>query len=151
MDHLASIPSLYFLLTLTGCHSEKRPPIIAVIPQVAPEQIWLDEHAGVLRAASKAGVASIGTPLTAKTMYSANSPCGSIAKGKYAALVLAPAQQLALMLPVKRVLARKLPVVIVSSPLTLPPGDNLAYIVSDEDETVHWRRERSATSSTAKG
>ena len=39
------------------------------------------------------------------------------------------------MLPVRRVVERHIPVGIVSSPLTLPPGKSLAYIVNDEQET----------------
>jgi ribose transport system substrate-binding protein len=107
-----------------------------VIPQVAPEQVWLDEHAGVLRAASKAGVRIYWNAADREDDAQRQiSLVDQVVAGEYAGLVLAPAQQLALMLPVKRVLERRLPVVIVSSPLTLPPGPDLAYIVNDEDQT----------------
>ena len=119
-----------------GCRRAGKPPIIAVIPQVAPEQIWLDEHAGVLRAAAKSGVRIYwNAPDREDDVQRQISLVDQVAAGEYMGLVLAPAQELALMLPVQRVLARHLPVVIVSSPLTLTPGTDLAYIVNDEDET----------------
>ncbi len=128
--------TLCLVLTAVGCESKSRPPTIAVIPQVGPEQIWLDEHAGALRAASQAGVRIYWNAADREDDVQRQiSLVDQVVGGKYAGLVLAPAHQLALMLPIKRALKRGLPVVIVSSPLTLTPGQNLAYIVNDEDQT----------------
>ena len=124
------------LFVCLGCHDLSRPPVIAVIPQNAPDQIWIDEHAGALRAAKDARVRIYwNAPDREDDAQRQISLIDQVATGAYAGLVLAPAQELALMLPVERLSKRRVPVVIVSSPLTLPPGPELSYIVNDENET----------------
>ena len=135
--HRSCLLSAVLALALAcGCQSKGKLPIIAVIPQMATEEIWLEEHAGVLRAAGKAGLGIYWNGADREDDVQRQiSLVDQVAAGRYAGLVLAPSQELALMLPVRRVVERHIPVVIVSSPLTLPPGKSLAYIVNDEQET----------------
>jgi ribose transport system substrate-binding protein len=57
-----------------------------------------------------------------------------VAAGKYAGMVIAPDQSLALVTPVRRALARGLPIVIIGSPLLIPAGGKLFYILNNEEE-----------------
>jgi len=57
-----------------------------------------------------------------------------ISADKYQGLVLAPDQALALITPVRRATARGIPTVILGSPLPIPPGGKLSYILNDEEE-----------------
>jgi len=58
----------------------------------------------------------------------------SVIDRKYDGLVLAPDQALALIAPVRRALSKGIPTVIIASPLPLPAGAGLTYILSDEEE-----------------
>ncbi|RRA49573.1 substrate-binding domain-containing protein [Acidipila sp. EB88] len=130
------VRGLALLLCCLGCGRHPQPLTIAVVPESAPEQIWLDEHAGTLRAASHHGVRIYwNAPDREGDVQRQISLVEQVGDQKDAGLVLAPAQELALMLPVRRLLDRHMPVVIISSPMTLPPRPNLAYILNDEDQT----------------
>jgi ribose transport system substrate-binding protein len=56
-----------------------------------------------------------------------------VVAGNYQGLVLSPDHALALISPVRRAMARGLPTVIVGSPLAIPPGNGLSYMLNDED------------------
>jgi ribose transport system substrate-binding protein len=58
----------------------------------------------------------------------------SVIDRKYYGLVLAPDQALALITPVRRALSKGTPTVIIGSPLPIPPGGRLSYILNDEEE-----------------
>jgi ribose transport system substrate-binding protein len=49
-------------------------------------------------------------------------------------LVLAPDHYLALVGPVRRAMSERIPTVIISSPLAIPPGQGLSYILNDDQE-----------------
>ena len=124
------------LFSLAACRHGSTPPVIAVLSPVGPDQIWLDEHAGVLRAAARHGLRIYwNAPDHQDDVQRQIALVDQVTPDRYAGLVLAPAQQLALMLPVGRALARKLPIVVVSSSLTLPPGSQLAYVLNNEEQT----------------
>ncbi len=128
--------TLATLFSLAGCRRGSNPPVVAVIAPVGPEQIWLDEHAGVLHAAASEGLRVYwNAPDRQDDVQRQIALVDQVTPDRYAGLVLAPAQQLALMLPVERALARKLPVVVVSSPLTLQPGSQLVYVLNNEEQT----------------
>jgi len=57
----------------------------------------------------------------------------AIEKGAQA-ILLAPAQPLALVSPVQRAVSRGLPVVVLGSPLPLPASGMLSYVLNDEEE-----------------
>ena len=64
---------------------------------------------------------------------------------KFQGLVLAPDQDLALITPVRRALAHGIPTVIVGSPLPIPPGNDLSYIVNDDTEAGQLAAQRVST------
>jgi len=57
-----------------------------------------------------------------------------VVAGGYKGLVLAPDHALALITPVRLALSQGLPTVIVGSPLPIPAGGKLSYILNDDEE-----------------
>lgn len=130
------------LFALSGCRVG-REPVIAVIPRTTALMLWEAEHAGAEKAAREAGFSIYWNAPTneddvQKQIALIRRSVDDGAQG----LVLAPDQALALMIPVRDVVARGIPTVIVSSPLANPPGGKLSYILNDEEETGRIAAER---------
>lgn len=122
------------LLFSVGCHRPS-PVTIAVIPRTSGSLLWEPEHRGAQDAAE-----GIGAQIYWNAPTREDDIAGQIAliehaaSGNYQGLVLTPNQSLALITPVRRALAHGLPIVIVSSPIPVPAGDNLSYVLNDEEE-----------------
>jgi ribose transport system substrate-binding protein len=123
-----------FALCAAGCGSHKQ-VTIAVIPQTEGIVLWDTAHAGADDAASQTG-ASIywNAPTREDDVEAQISLVDHVLNGNYQGMVLAPDQALALISPVRRVLARGIPTVIIGSPLPIPAGGNLSYICNDDEE-----------------
>jgi ribose transport system substrate-binding protein len=67
-----------------------------------------------------------------------------VSSNRYQGLVIAPTQALSLISPVRRALSRDIPTVIIDSPLSLPAGGKLSYILNDEEEGGRLAAERVA-------
>ena len=95
--------------------------------------IWESAHVGVEMGADRTG-ASIywNAPAREDDAEAQIALVDRVADGNYQGLVLAPDQALSLISPVRRVLARNIPTVIISSPLPIPAGGNLSYILNDD-------------------
>ncbi len=74
-----------------------------------------------------------------------------VSSNRYQGLVIAPTQALSLISPVRRALAKKIPTVIIDSPLSLPAGGKLAYILNDDEEGGRLAAERIAQVLKGKG
>lgn len=122
------------LLFSVGCH-KPGPVIIAVIPRTSGSLLWEPEHRGAQDAAE-----GIGAQIYWNAPTREDDIAGQIAliehvtAENYQGLVLTPNQSLALITPVRRALAHGLPIVIVSSPIPVPAGGKLSYILNDEEE-----------------
>jgi ribose transport system substrate-binding protein len=125
--------ALLSLLLCVSCHRPK-PVTIAVIPRTSGTLLWEPAHRGAQDAAE-----GIGAHIYWNAPTREDDVAGQIAliehvvSGNYQGLVLAPNQSLALITPVRRALAHGLPIVIVSSPIPVPPGDKLSYVLNDEE------------------
>lgn len=127
----ASFVVLFFCI---GCHRSD-PVTIAVIPRTSGTLLWEPEHRGAQDAAQSAGAKIYwNAPTREDDVAGQISLIEHVAGGDYQGLVLVPSQSLALITPVRRALARGLPIVIVSSPIPVPAGDKLSYILNDEQE-----------------
>ncbi|AXC12969.1 Ribose ABC transport system, periplasmic ribose-binding protein RbsB [Acidisarcina polymorpha] len=98
--------------------------------------LWESEHAGAVAAARKTGYAIYWNAPTSeddveKQIAIIKHAIHNGAQG----LILAPDQALALMVPIRDIVAQGIPTVVISSPLAIPPGGKLSYILNDEDET----------------
>lgn len=117
-----------------GCHKPST-VTIAVIPRTSGSLLWEPEHRGAQDAAE-----GIGAKIYWNAPTREDDIAGQIAliehviARNYQGLVLTPIQSLALITPVRRALAHGLPIVIVSSPIPVPAGDKLSYVLNDEEE-----------------
>ena len=119
---------------MSGC-SANRTGQIAVVPRTTGTMLWEAEHGG----ANLAGKA-IGRSIYWNAPTREDDISGQIALVEQAVrnnaegLVLAPDQELALMTPVRRAMEHGVYTVIVGSPMTIPAGDHLSYILNDDEE-----------------
>lgn len=138
------------LALMSGCRSN--PPTIAVIPRTTGISLWEPEHAGAEDAARRSGLRIYwNAPTREDDVQGQIALVERIIDQRYAGLVLAPDQTLALMTPVRRALSHNIPVVIVGSPLPLEPGGRLTYILSDDAATGKMAAERMGTILNGKG
>ena len=68
-----------------------------------------------------------------------------MSSGNYQGLILAPDQSRALITPVRRAMLRGVSIVVVGSPLPIPPGNRLSYILNDDQEGGRIAARRVAT------
>ena len=135
---------LIFLIGSVGCRDREHTSI-AVIPRTSGTILWEPENVGAQRAA-----AALDEHIYWNASTREDDIDGQIAlvdrvrAGHYRGLVLAPDQSQALITPVRRAVASGLPIVIVGSPLPIPPGENLAYVLNDEQMGGHLAAERAA-------
>jgi len=122
------------VLWVAACGSHSR-FTVAVIPQTDGTMQWEPVHTGAEVAATRTG-ASIywNAPTREDDVEGQIALVDRVVDAKYQGLVLAPDQGLALMTPVRRALSHGIPTVIIGSPLPIPPGGNLSYILNDEEE-----------------
>ena len=132
--------SAYFVACLlmfhaaVGC-SRPEPLMIAVIPRTSGQMLWEPVHHGAVAAASNLGVKVYWNASTREDDVDGQiALVEKVSSGRYKGLVLAPDHSLALITPVRRALASGLTTVILGSPLPISPGDNLFYILNDEEE-----------------
>jgi ribose transport system substrate-binding protein len=122
------------LLLCTSCH-EPAPVTIAVIPRTSGTLLWEPEHRGAQDAAENMGARIYwNAPTREDDVARQIDLIDQVVAGNYQGLVLTPNQSLSLITPVRRALAHGLPIVIVSSPIPVPAGDKLSYILNDEQE-----------------
>ena len=123
---------LAFCAAGCGAHSRVR---IAVIPQTEGTIAWEAAHAGAEIAASRTGAFIYWNAPTREDGVEAQiALVDRVVDSGYQGIVLAPDQALALISPVRRALAHGVPTVIIGSPLPIPAGGNLSYILNDDRE-----------------
>jgi ribose transport system substrate-binding protein len=124
--------ALSFNLLACG-HRPPRP--IAVIPRTSGTILWEPENVGAQTAASELGERIYWNASSREDDIDGQvALVEKVAAGGYKGLVLSPDHSLALITPVRRALAGGLPIVIVGSPLPIPPGGELCYVLNDEAE-----------------
>jgi ribose transport system substrate-binding protein len=121
-------------LWLIACRSHPQVKI-AVIPQTEGNSIWDPAQEGTENAANPAGISIYwNAPAREDDVEAQIALVDRVVDGNYQGLVLAPDQALSLIAPVRRALARDIPTVIIGSPLPIPAGGNLMYILNDDVE-----------------
>jgi len=132
------------LLSGVSCHQPKE-VTIAVIPRTSGTSLWEPAHRGAQDAAK-----AIGARIYWNSPTREDDVAGQIALIEHVVaegdqgLVLAPNQSLALITPVQRALAHGLPIVIISSPMPIPAGGGLSYILNDEEAGARIAAQRLA-------
>src|SRR5579883_636735 len=139
------------MLLPAGCRRGQR-PMVAVIPRTTALMLWEAEHAGAEAAARKEGLTIYWNAPTREDDVERQISLiqRAVADGARG-LVIAPDQALALMVPVRNVVARGIPTVVISSPLSIPPGGKLTYILNDEQATGRLAADRIGQILSGKG
>jgi ribose transport system substrate-binding protein len=107
---------------------------IAFIPQTEGTLLWEAAHVGAEEAVrNKNASVYWNAPTREDDVEGQIAIVDRVANEDYRGLVLAPDQPLALMTPVRRALRRGMPIVVIGSPLAMPAGNNLFYILNDDE------------------
>jgi len=124
-----------FLVGFPSC-SRNVPLRIALIPRTAGMGLWEPVHRGADSAAAKISARVYwNAPTREDDVEGQIALINQVVDKGYQGLVIAPDHTLALITPVRRALAKNIPTVIISSPLPIPAGGKLSYVVND-DETA---------------
>ncbi len=129
----------------TGCGPHRR-VTIAVIPRTEGTVIWEAAHVGAELAARRSGVSIYwSAPTREDDVEGQIALVERAVKRHYDGLVLAPDQALSLITPVDSALQHGTPTVIIGSPLPIPAGGELSYILNDDAEGGRMAARRIAT------
>jgi ribose transport system substrate-binding protein len=129
-------------LICCGCRSSTL-PAIAVIPRTAGTALWEPVHGGAERASLNSGMKIYwNAPTREDDVQAQIALVQRVVDRRYAGLVLAPDQSLALISPVLQALSKGIPTVVIGSPLPIPPSGKLSYILNDEEEGAKIAAER---------
>lgn len=134
-----------YIVSIAGCQSQA-PLRFAVIPRTTGTLTWEPLHHGVEVAAYSVGATIYWNAPTREDDIDGQIALIErlVAKGHYQGIVIAPDQSLALVTPVRRSLAKGIPIVILGSPLLVPPQGKLFYVLNDEQKGGHIAAQRVA-------
>jgi ribose transport system substrate-binding protein len=133
------------LLGLTGCQHRSQVEI-AVIPRTSGAMMWEPEHVGAQATAVKLGARVYwNAPTREDDIEGQIALVQRVSSENYQGIILAPDQSRALITPVRRAMLRGIPVVVIGSPLPIPPGDRLSYVLNDEEAGGRIAGERLAS------
>lgn len=121
----------FFPLILVACRSSH--PTIAMIPRTCGTVFWEPEHAGAASFARTAGIKIYWNAPTREDDVEGQIALLEKAVDKgYAGIILAPDETLPFRTPVRHVVAKGVPTVIVGTELGIAPSDKLSYVMTDE-------------------
>lgn len=122
---------LAFALFTVGC--KRPPPTVAVIPRTCGTALWEPEHAGAAAAARSIGLDLYWNgPMRDDDIQMQISLVEKSVNRGMAGIVVSPIETLPMRTPIRRVLNRGVPVVVIDTELGIPPGPKLAYVLNDE-------------------
>jgi ribose transport system substrate-binding protein len=154
----ASKPSICWLLLgvvlyalSSGCRSSSS-RTIAVIPRTTGNELWESVHKGAEAAGRLTGFHIYwNAPAREDDIERQVGLVEKVINDRPAGLVLAPDHYLALVGPVRHAMSQQIPTVIISSPLPIPPGQGLSYILNDDQEMGRLAAMRVGTLLKSKG
>jgi ribose transport system substrate-binding protein len=127
---------------ICGC-SRRTAERIAVIPQTEGTMIWEAAHVGAEEAAQRQSAFIYWNAPTREDDVEAQiAVVDRAVNDRFDGLVLAPDQALALMTPVRHAVASGIPTVVIGSPLAMPPGGDLFYILNDNAQAGRLAAQR---------
>jgi len=140
------------ILMLCGSCRNPTLPTVAFIPRTSGTSLWEPAHAGAEIAARSTHTKIYwNAPTREDDVQSQIALVERVIDRKYQGIVLAPDQALALITPVRRALSKGIPTVIIGSPLPIPPGGKLSYILNDEEKAGQLAASRVAQLLHGKG
>jgi ribose transport system substrate-binding protein len=122
---------LLYLAAFSACNRSSN--TIAIIPRACGTALWEPEHAGATHVARRKGF----------NVYWNASPREDDVAGQidflekvvtrgYTGIILTPDQTLPLRSPVRRIVARGIPMVVVGTNLGIAPSEKLSYVLNDD-------------------
>lgn len=122
---------LFAILGGTGC--KRTPPTVAVIPRTCGTALWEPEHAGAASVARTLGLNVYwNAPMRDDDTQTQISLIEKSVDRGMAGVIVSPIQTLPMRTPIRRVLARGVPVVVIDTKLGIPSGPRLGYVLNDE-------------------
>jgi ribose transport system substrate-binding protein len=146
--------SVCLCIVFSLCCSCRDPslPTVAFIPRTTGTTLWEPAHAGAEVAARSTQMKIYwNAPTREDDVQGQIALVERVIDRKYQGIVLAPDQALALITPVRRALSKGIPTVIIGSPLPIPPGGRLSYILNDEEKAGELAASRIAQLLHGKG
>ena len=132
LSSLLLVAVLPMTLSFTGCKST--PPTVAVIPRTCGTALWEPEHAGAAAVARSAGLLLYwNAPMRDDDIRTQISLIEKSVDRGMAGIIVSPIQTLPLRTPIRRVLAKGIPVVVIDTELGIPSGPRLSYVLNDEE------------------
>lgn len=139
MRSLLDRPGCFFeagallLLALSSAGCNRTPPTVAVIPRTCGTALWEPEHAGAAAVARSVGLNLYwNAPMRDDDTQTQISLIEKSVERGMAGIIVSPIQTLPMRTPIRRVLARGVPVVVIDTKLGIPPGLQLSYVLNDE-------------------
>ena len=125
---LALLP---FLLFLPACSRTSN--TIAVIPRACGTVLWEPEHAGATHVARGKGMKVYwNAPAREDDVEGQIALLEKVVARGYAGIIISPDQTLPLRTPVRRIVSRGLPMVVVGTNLGITPNEKLSYVLNDD-------------------
>lgn len=125
--------SVIFLMTL-GCKRQDT-PVIAAIPRTTGIALWEPVREGAIAASGSNASIYWNAPTREDDVEGQIALLNrEIDREGVEGIILAADHSLALVTPIRRGLAKGIPIVVISSPLAIPAGGKLAFILNDEEE-----------------
>jgi ribose transport system substrate-binding protein len=106
---------------------------VAVIPRTCGTALWEPEHAGAALVSRSLGLNLYwNAPMRDDDTQAQISLIEKSVERGMAGIIVSPIQTLPLRTPIRRVLARGVPVVVIDTKLGIPSGPKLSYVLNDE-------------------
>jgi ribose transport system substrate-binding protein len=127
----AILVALFLFIFLSACSRTSN--TIAVIPRACGTALWEPEHAGAAHVARRKGMNVYWNAPTREDDVAGQIDLLEkvVARG-YAGIIIAPDQTLPLRSPVRRIVSRGLPIVVVGTNLGIAPTAKLSYVLNDD-------------------
>lgn len=130
---LSLAPWVCLLLTLSCAGCRRMPLTVAVIPRTCGTALWESEHAGAATVARSVGLNLYwNAPMRDNDTQTQISLIEKSVDRGMAGIIVSPIQTLPMRTPIRRVLARGVPVVVINTELGIPSGPKLSYVLNDE-------------------
>jgi ribose transport system substrate-binding protein len=127
----ALLASISILALLPACN--RKPTTIAVIPRACGTVLWEPEHAGAAHAAARKGMKIYwNAPAREDDVAGQIALLDKVVARGYAGIIITPDQTLPLRSPIRRIVSKGLPIVIVGTNLGIAPTAKLSYVLNDD-------------------
>jgi len=124
------LSALQFLL-LPGC--SRTANTIAVIPRACGTVLWEPEHAGAAHVARSKGLNVYwNAPTRDDDVEGQIALLERVVARGYAGIIITPDQTLPFRSPVRKIVSRGLPMVVVGTNLGISPSQKLSYVLNDD-------------------